>query len=151
LPEVFAHRRVLLTGVSFTRRDTQLGVMCLVAAREVKGLLGEGVSDMGIKTVFDALHRDRNRYHDYRAAADVVIAAYHRYMEKPLPEADRVQIHADAVGYLLKMSRRARAQSRMGALVPLWKMGGISRREFFSRNMLGMVWGAVLRRGANRS
>lgn len=146
LPEVFAHRRVLLTGVSFTRRDTQLGVMYRVASREIKNLLGEDVSDLGMKTAFDSLHRERNRYHDYRAATDVVVAAYHRFMEKPLTEADRAQIHADAVGYLLKISRRARGHSRLSALIPLWKMRDISQREFFSRNMLRMVWGAILRR-----
>jgi glycosyltransferase involved in cell wall biosynthesis len=146
LSEVYAYRRVILTGVSFTRRDTQLGVMYQVASREIKRLLGEDVSDLGMKTFFDALHRGSNRYHDYRAATDVVIAAYRHFMKQPLIDADRTQIHADTVGYLLKISRRARAYSRLSALIPLWKLRGISRREFFSRNMLGMVWGALLRR-----
>jgi hypothetical protein len=120
--------------------------MYQVASREIKRLLGEDVSDLGMKTFFDALHRGSNRYHDYRAATDVVIAAYRHFMKQPLTDADRTQIHADTVGYLLKISRRARAYSRLSALIPLWKLRGISRREFFSRNMLGMVWGALLRR-----
>jgi glycosyltransferase involved in cell wall biosynthesis len=137
LPKVYAYRRVVPTGVSFTKRDTQLATMYRVAEREARALIGDAIPDSGIQTMFDSLHREENIARDFRGAADFVVMAYQMYQQKNLPEDEARHIQGDAVGHLLRLSRKG------GGLYPLWKLRQVSRREFFSRITLSHIWRAV--------
>jgi glycosyltransferase involved in cell wall biosynthesis len=136
LSKVYAYRRVVPTGVSFTRRETQLATMYRVAQREVRFLLGDRFPASAIQTFFDSLHCPDDPVGDFRGAADLVVAAYQTYQSKSLSSEDHRRIQGDAVGHLLRLSRRARQYSLGQALYPLWQLRKVSRRDFFSRVML---------------
>lgn len=138
LPEVWAQHRIVATSVSRSRRAEQLATQYRVVAREIKTLLGEDAPEDALKTLFEMIYHEQMRTRCFADAAAVIAAAYRAYLSRRLTPIEQRQIQGEAVGYLLKLARLAPLRQR-GAV--LWRLRGVSRREFYSRNALRLLLG----------
>jgi glycosyltransferase involved in cell wall biosynthesis len=135
LPEVFAVRRLLTQGISFTKLADQAPIMHRIAARHIEHLLGFVPDSQALWTILDAVHRPENTHHAYAQAAQLVVNAYEHFRK----ENYRPDIRGEAVGLILRLWGRASGHPQRRAL--WWALRRVSRREFFSLTHLRRWWG----------
>lgn len=132
--------RIHGTSASRHQRVRQTTGQLRIVQRQFEALLGEGVSQRALETLYQTVHLPDNQQHDYLGAAHLLIAAYRQTLQRDLSAEDRRHIQGDAVGYLLQLGRRAQAHNPIVARIVMAQMGRISWNEFLSRNMLRRLW-----------